>query len=103
MVVDVLARIRGGKARSDESAYADDYAFASRLKALADRFGVAFVVVHHSRKAKADDFVEGLSGTNGLAGAADTIRPHATSASRTPTSAPTASSGRAWTHGSRAT
>jgi hypothetical protein len=75
VLVDVLARIRARGARTDESVYASDYEFAGRLKALADRHQVAFVVVHHTRKPKGkpSDFVEELSGTNGLAGAADTI------------------------------
>jgi hypothetical protein len=31
------------------------------------------VIAHHDRKAESDDFVEKVSGSNGLAGAADTI------------------------------
>ncbi|MCI0387086.1 winged helix-turn-helix transcriptional regulator, partial [Streptomyces sp. CNQ085] len=34
-------------------------------------YGVAVVLVHHVRKAGSDDFLTEVSGTNGLAGAAD--------------------------------
>ncbi|MGN9837470.1 hypothetical protein ACTMTI_05025 [Nonomuraea sp. H19] len=40
-------------------------------KRLADTFRVAVVLVHHVRKMGSDDFLEQVSGTNGLAGAAD--------------------------------
>ncbi|MEU8351996.1 DNA repair protein RadA, partial [Streptomyces sp. NPDC048845] len=40
-------------------------------KRLADHYGVAVVLVHHVRKAGSDDFLTEVSGTNGLAGAAD--------------------------------
>lgn len=57
-----------------ESAYQRDYRVAGGLKAVADNHpGLSLVVVHHDRKAAADDFVESVSGTNGLAGAMDTI------------------------------
>ena len=42
-----------------------------RAKKVADDYGVAFVLVHHVRKAGTDDFLTEVSGTNGLAGAAD--------------------------------
>jgi hypothetical protein len=53
------------------SAYDADYAALGYVKALADKYGVAVVVVHHVRKAVSEDFLEAISGTNGLAGAAD--------------------------------
>jgi len=31
------------------------------------------LIIHHNRKAESDDFVDSVSGTNGLAGSADTI------------------------------
>lgn len=72
VVVDVLARVRGG---TDDRAsrYDADYAALAPLKALADAHQVAVVVVHHVRKASAEDFLETVSGTNGLAGAADSV------------------------------
>ena len=53
------------------SAYDADYAAVGRAKRLADHYGVAVVLVHHVRKAGSDDFLAEVSGTNGLAGAAD--------------------------------
>lgn len=45
----------------------------SRIKRVADHYGVAVVLVHHVRKAAAEDFLATVSGTNGLAGAADAV------------------------------
>lgn len=72
VVVDVLARIRG---RVDGRAglYAQDYAAIARLKTLADTYGVPVVVVHHTRKGASEDFLDTVSGTQGLAGAADAV------------------------------
>ncbi|MBA3512610.1 AAA family ATPase [Sphingomonas sp.] len=71
IVVDVLAKVRGmiGK----ESAYEADYRVLSGLQGLAGRYGVAIVVVHHTRKMEADDPFDSVSGTRGLTGAADTV------------------------------
>jgi hypothetical protein len=50
---------------------AADYAAIGHAKAIADHHSVAIVLVHHVRKAAADDYLSEVSGTNGLAGAAD--------------------------------
>jgi hypothetical protein len=55
------------------SAYEADYAAIGRAKQLADTYGIAVVLVHHVRKAGSDDFLTEVSGTNGLAGAADAV------------------------------
>ena len=57
-----------------ESSYMRDYRVSGRLQALSgDRPGMALLALHHDRKAASDDFVDAVSGTHGLAGAADTI------------------------------
>src|SRR5690606_8933003 len=70
VIIDTFAKIRG-RADIGLSAYEADYAAVSRVKGLADQYGVAVVLVHHVRKAGGDDFLSEVSGTNGLAGAAD--------------------------------
>jgi len=72
VVVDVFTRVRGEAPRG-VSAFAADYRAVAQVKAIADDYGVAVVLVHHDRKAPADDFLATISGTNGLAAAADTI------------------------------
>jgi hypothetical protein len=71
-VVDVFARIRG---RNDPTAssYDVDYAAMAALKSLADKHNISLLVVHHTRKAAADDFLDMVSGTQGIAGAADGV------------------------------
>jgi hypothetical protein len=72
VVVDVFARMRG-PTPANTSAYDADYLAVSRFKTIADEYGVAMVLVHHVRKAEAADFIDAVSGTNGLAGAADAV------------------------------
>ncbi|MEU6409649.1 AAA family ATPase [Microbispora sp. NPDC046933] len=70
VVIDVFAKVRGTTAPG-LSAYDADYAAMGRAKRLADSYGVAVVLVHHVRKMGSDDFLAEVSGTNGLAAAAD--------------------------------
>lgn len=72
VVVDVLARTRR-PAVTGQGLYDRDYAAVAEWKAIADDHGVAVVLVHHVRKLAADDYVDTVSGTHGLAGAADSI------------------------------
>jgi hypothetical protein len=72
VIVDVFTKIRS-KPSKNVSQYEADYGAMSDLKALADEWGVAFLVIHHTRKQSAEDFLDEVSGTHGLAGAADAV------------------------------
>lgn len=73
VILDTLGKVMP-PARPQEAQYERDYRVGSRLKACVDAVpGSALIVVHHTRKAAAEDFVESASGTHGLTGAADTI------------------------------
>lgn len=72
VVVDVFAKVRG-QTSDREDRYSADYRQMTALKELADRHGVAVVVIHHTRKQASEDFMDLVSGTNGLAGASDSI------------------------------
>jgi AAA domain len=52
VVVDVFAKVRG-LVNGNVNRYEADYAAMASLKLLADRHGVAILVVHHTRKASA--------------------------------------------------
>ncbi|MFE3327537.1 AAA family ATPase [Streptomyces sp. NPDC059176] len=70
VVIDVFAKMRG-QSPAGVSAYDADYVAVGYAKRLADHYGVAVVLVHHVRKAGSEDFLTEVSGTNGIAGAAD--------------------------------
>jgi len=69
IIIDTLQKIRevGGEMYS----YASDYDIITRLKNFAGCHGLCLILVHHTRKQKADDVFDMISGTNGLLGAAD--------------------------------
>lgn len=71
VVVDVFARLRGPAPAN--LSYQFDYESVARFKALADRYEVAILLVHHTRKQEAEDFVDQVSGTAGLGAAADAV------------------------------
>jgi hypothetical protein len=56
---------------TSKSVYEQDYEAIGGLKRLADAHGVSVLVLHHLRKAAADDPFDAVSGTLGLSGAAD--------------------------------
>ncbi|MCA4132962.1 helicase RepA family protein [Arthrobacter sp. M4] len=57
-----------------ETQYDRDYRVVGALKRLADdNPGSAVILVHHTRKMESSDFLDAVSGTQGIAGAADTI------------------------------
>lgn len=72
VVVDVLAKVRP-RVPDKANAYTADYGAITTMKELADRHGVPFLVVHHTRKMAATDYLDTVSGTQGIAGAADAI------------------------------
>lgn len=73
VVVDTLGKIMP-PSQMGESAYQRDYRVAGTLKRAADAYpGLAVMAIHHDRKAASEDFIDSVSGTHGLAGAADTI------------------------------
>jgi hypothetical protein len=73
VILDTLGKVMP-PALLGESSYQRDYRVGTALKRLADqRPGMTLLVNHHDRKAGAEDFINSVSGTHGLAGAADTV------------------------------
>ena len=70
IVIDTLQKIRAG---GREMSYANDYDEISLLKNIADKLNIAVVLVHHTRKMGDSDYMNEISGTNGIAGSADTL------------------------------
>jgi RecA-family ATPase len=72
VIIDTLAMVRSA-ARKDQSTYDADYAAVKKLRDLAGEHGIAIIIVHHLRKADADDPFDTVSGTLGLTGCPDSI------------------------------
>jgi hypothetical protein len=73
VILDTLGKIMP-PALPGESNYQRDYRVGTALKRVVDKHkGMTLLVNHHDRKADAADWVDSVSGTHGLAGAADTI------------------------------
>ena len=65
--IDTLQMIR----ESTDNGYGSDYKELSVLKSLADKLGIAIVVVHHTRKCSDSDPFNMISGSTGLSGCVD--------------------------------
>lgn len=71
IIIDTLVKIKSKAVNRNKTLYAEDYESMEPLKAIADKFGIAVVVVHHVRKSGSDDKFEEISGTTGLTGGTD--------------------------------
>ena len=69
IIIDTLQKIR--EVGGDNYSYANDYEIITRLKQLADSYGICILLVHHTRKQNSDGKFDMISGTTGLLGAAD--------------------------------
>ena len=70
VVIDTFQKIR---AQGMEMSYSNDYAETAVLKRLADELEICILLVHHTRKQGDSDCLNEISGTNGIAGCADTL------------------------------
>ena len=70
IVIDTLQKVRPND--QNNSMYASDYKEISALKALADKYNICILLIHHLRKQAADDPFQQIAGSNGLMGASDT-------------------------------
>ena len=69
VIIDTLQKIR--EVDSDSYSYAKDYEIINQLKQFSDSWGICLLLVHHTRKQKASDNFDMISGTNGLLDCAD--------------------------------
>ena len=67
VIIDTLQIIRP----VHDATYANDYRDLSVLKRLADKHGIAILLIHHLRKEKSEDVFHRISGTTAISGAVD--------------------------------
>lgn len=72
VIIDTLAKVTQ-PGEYGESRYEQDYRQLAAIKEAADRLEVSVVVVSHTRKMAAEDFLHAVSGSVGVTAAADTI------------------------------
>lgn len=73
IIVDTLGKVNPGRGAS-QSQYDADYGLGSRLQNLAKRVpGSTVLAVHHTNKGEHADFLNAVSGTQGVTGACDAV------------------------------
>jgi len=73
VIIDTLKKIRPVQKGRNSNPYDIDYENVAAIKALADKHGIAILVIHHLRKSESEDIMDDFSGTFGLTGAADSL------------------------------
>lgn len=68
IIIDTLQKVR--EANSNYN-YSKDYEIISLLKNFADQAGICLLLVHHTRKMKAENVFDMISGTSGIFGCVD--------------------------------
>lgn len=72
VILDTLGKVM--PPAGNASQYGHDYRVLSSLKGTCDAVpGSSLIIVHHTRKGGGEDFLDAVSGTQGIAGAADTV------------------------------
>jgi hypothetical protein len=73
MIIDTLGKARPARPPGADR-YAWDYAIGTQLKDTIDTTpGATLVAVHHTRKSESSDFIDSVSGSQGIAGSADFV------------------------------
>jgi hypothetical protein len=72
IIIDTLAKVRE-RQRPGGNLYEQDYGALEPLGTMARARKIAILIVHHSRKAAADDVMDDISGSTGLTGTVDGV------------------------------
>lgn len=72
IIIDTLAKLRAAPKRTD-TLYSADYDVGQALTAISGEYDVTILIVAHTRKMKADDPLDLVSGTLGLTGGVDGV------------------------------
>jgi hypothetical protein len=72
VIIDTWQRVRGS-VDGFQGIYGQDYNDVAELKSVADRHGIAIILVHHVKKGDEQDPLDQVSGSTGITGAADAI------------------------------
>ena len=71
IIIDTIAWMRS--LSKNANTYMDDYHFMARFKRLYSGMGVSSLLLHHTRKMEADNFMDETSGSRGMTGGAHNI------------------------------
>jgi hypothetical protein len=71
VIIDTLVKVRSVKPNPNQQLYDIDYQTLAPLTELAHERNVGVLIVHHSRKAAAEDAMDEISGSTGLPAAVD--------------------------------
>ena len=77
VIIDTLQKFRK-QLSSKANVYAEDYDVISEIKRVADKYDVAFLIIHHLKKVKPKDemtmdWIDTFSGSAGISGSADAL------------------------------
>jgi RecA-family ATPase len=71
VILDTFGAVLGKQ--GGKSIYREDYQEAIKLQKLAQRHGIALLILHHTNKGESTDVIARASGSHGLTGAVDSV------------------------------
>lgn len=73
VIVDTLDRALKQKKGNSSNSYHEEYDMTSEIQKFAIQHGICILLIHHTRKAEAENVFDEISGTTGLTAAPDTL------------------------------
>jgi len=73
VIIDTLGRIQAATPGTQSTSYALDHRKIETFQNISSEYDVGILLVHHTRKATAEDWVDMVSGSNGISGTLDTV------------------------------
>lgn len=73
VIIDTLGAGMGQTRQAYGNAFLEEYDFMNKLQKVALERKIGIIVIHHTRKAEAEDVFDTVSGTTGITASADTL------------------------------
>ena len=73
IIIDTFVKVMNSKPNTSKGIYKVDTKEMEPFKKIVDDYGIAIILVHHTRKEGSDDPLDMVSGSQGLAGGSDNV------------------------------
>ena len=73
VIIDILGKVQSMRKVSNVHSYSLDQQEIDKFSQICKDFRTSIILVHHTRKAKSEDWVDMVSGSHGISGTVDTL------------------------------
>ena len=73
LVIDTLTAVVKARRSGNSDVFRSQYQEVTRIRQIAEVYGVSVLLIHHTRKGSSDGVIESIAGTGGISAAVDTV------------------------------